>query len=129
MNEYILKIHGNGMFDVLMQVESEKELMMWNDWFNHGSLQRQVRSDSGVTAKHLLEDRRESETTVETLDSCFYQPILSNYEYSSNEIVHAREIQQERQEQRSSFYASFGEFIKTPDSEDTLFATTPPATK
>ncbi|KAI8640133.1 hypothetical protein BD408DRAFT_445423 [Parasitella parasitica] len=33
-NEYILKIHGLGMFNVLMQVESEKELIKWNDWFN-----------------------------------------------------------------------------------------------
>ncbi|CEP13767.1 hypothetical protein [Parasitella parasitica] len=33
-NEYILKVHGLGMFNVLMQVESEKELIKWNDWFN-----------------------------------------------------------------------------------------------
>jgi hypothetical protein len=32
--EYILKVHGLGMYNVLMQVESEKDLILWNDWFN-----------------------------------------------------------------------------------------------
>ncbi|KAI8084341.1 uncharacterized protein B0P05DRAFT_35575 [Gilbertella persicaria] len=35
--EYILKVHGLGLTNVIMQVESEKDLNKWNDWFN-GSL-------------------------------------------------------------------------------------------
>jgi hypothetical protein len=161
-----------------MQVESEKDLIMWNGWFNtipatssssstnsstidgnnklegetfldledtskksknfgvshdqahyfssktkeviHSAeenennnikpkrLTRQARLDSGITTHHLLgdeddssfstdEDRRGSDWTVETLDSCYRQPVLSTSEdYGMNEIMHARQVQQQR---------------------------------
>lgn len=173
--EYTLKIHGLGMFDVLMQVESEKDLMQWNSWFNsrhdnddnvrtsnyypndtltnspfekisglisseklhtmnddrsnskHNTkgtidsakdrvtsgvknLGRQTRLDSGVTTRRLLEsdedndedgDRRGSETTVGTLDSCYNHPVVMVSDYGVDQINHARAVQQQVQLQRN----------------------------
>lgn len=205
-NEYILKIHGIGMSNVLMQVESEKDLIKWNDWFNtrvqsspapattnsslstassrheDGSysdaslpsttferlkdkedttkksakrLTRQSRLDSGITTHHLLAgeeddhdeyseededvDRRGSEMTDETLDSCYFQPVLSNAEYGISQIIAAREAQAHQQQamsnadqeqrapERSSFYSSFADYFPRPtvantDSETTVVA-------
>lgn len=196
-NEYILKIHGIGMSNVLMQVESEKDLIKWNDWFNtrvqssppattsssiataasrhegdnysDASLQpatferlkddedktkrsakrltRQSRLDSGITTHHLLAgeefeesdedqdaDRRGSEMTDETLDSCYFQPALSSAEYGISQIMIAREAQamsgtdqEHHAPGRSSFYSSFADYFPRPtvpntDSETTVVA-------
>ncbi|EPB88722.1 hypothetical protein HMPREF1544_04481 [Mucor circinelloides 1006PhL] len=200
-NEYILKIHGIGMSNVLMQVESEKDLIKWNYWFNtrvqssppttnlsisttpsrheggdysnsspqstkfeplkdneeHAKrsakrLTRQSRLDSGITTHHLLAgeedeeydededaDRRGSEMTDETLDSCYYQPVLSNAEYGISQIITARGAQAHQQQAmsntdqeqnalgRSSFYSSFADYFTPPpvantDSETTVVA-------
>lgn len=169
-----MRIHGLSMFDVLMQVESEKDLMQWNSWFNsrhsnddnnartsnyyandtltnspfekitglissekihtmkddskHNSkgtimdsakdrvtpgvknLGRQNRLDSGVTTRRLLEsdedndedgDRRGSETTVGTLDSCYNNPVVMVSDYGVDQINHARAVQQQVQLQRN----------------------------
>ena len=32
---YVLKVHGLGLWDLLIQVEQEKELLEWHDWFNN----------------------------------------------------------------------------------------------
>lgn len=64
---------------------------------------RQMRLDSGITTRHLLsdenatdDDRRGSDMTVDTLDSCYHQPVLSTSDYGMTEIIHAREVQQQR---------------------------------
>lgn len=189
------------MSNVLMQVESEKDLIKWNDWFNariqssppttnlsisttpsrheggdypnpspqstkfeplkdneeHAKrsakrLTRQSRLDSGITTHHLLAgeedeeydkdedaDRRGSEMTDETLDSCYYQPVLSNAEYGISQIITARGAQAHQQRvmsntdqeqnalERSSFYSSFADYFTPPpvantDSETTVVA-------
>lgn len=152
--EYILKVHGLSMSNILMQVESEKDLMQWNSWFNariesstdltsssyyrnerlQGEtcldpvevkksfdndihmkristnikrLTRQVRLDSGITTHRLLDDnddyeRRGSDMTVTTLNSCYNQPVVISSEYGIDEINHARQLQQQRPEMANS---------------------------
>ncbi|KAI9486341.1 MAG: periplasmic binding protein-like I [Benjaminiella poitrasii] len=188
-NEYVLKVHGIGLFNVIMQVGTEKELMNWNDWFNTkkqisatnslsslfnhknnteladqhdyslkkhnetdemnkpvyntktkdigryenfetvGSnnnrkskflskrMTMQEKLDSGITERQLLRDddddresdgteedeeyRRGSTTTVSTLVNCYYNnPISTASEYGMNEIINAREAQQQRLRQQ-----------------------------
>ncbi len=177
-----MKVHGLNMSNILMQVESEKDLMQWNSWFNtspddtnktnavayyHNDknlngdtyldplekitgfnkndkqidsknndscscdddeqnnkykkrkstnvkhLSRQMRLDSGVTTHRLLDDdedddgdRRGSETTVATLDSCYNHPVVMASEYGMDEINHARAVQQQLQRQRDNDQSS-----------------------
>lgn len=74
-------------------------------------LSRQMRLDSGVTTHRLLDDnnsedddtdRRGSETTVATLDSCYNHPVVMASEYGMDEINHARAVQQQLQLQRNA---------------------------
>lgn len=187
------------MSNILMQVESKKDLIQWNAWFNtpvqtnsntsviasttHNAVSkqqkeqqrqkeeegeekdtlsqqvrleqlkdecsndkaqkritRQSRLDSGITTHHLLSgegeevgdegeglDRRGSEMTDETLDSCYFQPVLSNSEYGISQILIAREAQQQQQQQHQEstisnseqqdyhalFYSSFADYFST----------------
>lgn len=69
-------------------------------------LTRQVRLDSGITTHRLLggddedyeddAERRGSEMTIATLDSCYNQPTVLLSEYGIDEINHARSVQQQR---------------------------------
>lgn len=77
---------------------------------NVKTLSRQTRLDSGVTTRRLLDsdedndedgDRRGSETTVGTLDSCYNHPVVMVSDYGIDEINHARAVQQQVQLQRN----------------------------
>ncbi|KAI8979829.1 hypothetical protein BDF20DRAFT_871929 [Mycotypha africana] len=165
--QYVLKVHGQGMTNILMQVESEKILLCWYDWFNnkHSSQntsiyglnntnnepkeattdvsnkdtviekqkakisdykeitgnyvdhnqpisqapaeiasstadlknQRKKFEESGLTARHLLTEdacsnRRGSDTTIDSLDSCYYHPVLPLTEYNTSLSSHAHNL-------------------------------------
>ncbi|GAA5801645.1 hypothetical protein HPULCUR_007093 [Helicostylum pulchrum] len=157
--EYILKIHGNGMTNIMMQVETENDLMLWNARFNtridtstdasyyRNELQgetclnplenkqdgdseikristnikrltRQSRLDSGITTHRLLDneedgdedyqngERRGSDMTATTVNSCYNQPAVLLTDYGTDEINHARQIQQQRQNPETAYSAS-----------------------
>jgi hypothetical protein len=93
------------------------------------------RLDSGLTARHLLlGERAGSEATFETLDSCFYEPVMSSTDYNAGEI-HREDMENDgvnpglctsnnflTPNNRSSFYSSFNRFLtdeSPPDSENT----------
>lgn len=69
-------------------------------------LTRQVRLDSGITTHRLLggddedyeddSERRGSEMTIVTLDSCYSQPTVLVSEYGVDEINRVRSFQQQR---------------------------------
>ncbi|KAI7907043.1 uncharacterized protein BX663DRAFT_494622 [Cokeromyces recurvatus] len=46
-NEYVLKVHGYSLFNVIMQVETEIELIQWNKWFN---IKRQSSSTDSLSS-------------------------------------------------------------------------------
>jgi hypothetical protein len=93
------------------------------------------RLDSGLTARHLLlGERAGSEATFETLDSCFYEPVMSSTDYNAGEI-HREDMENDgvnpglctsndflTPNNRSSFYSSFNRFLTDesfPESEST----------
>lgn len=141
----IFRVHGTGLFDVLIQVANRQELEQWCAWFNSagdsplasfltcsngGTTQTDSSDSSSATRtltvheacmhhtkkqtdsrRHLL--RQESEITLESMDSCFHQPVVSTESYDRGHGAHASTTDHQRPPTAppGPFFTSFTEFL------------------
>ncbi|KAI9018771.1 hypothetical protein CLU79DRAFT_288624, partial [Phycomyces nitens] len=118
---FILKVHGDGLCDVLIQVSDKQALEQWCDWFNQKNVQKpRSRRCSYITSRtyftsqaqltltvtdsnighHSVEGRRESETSMDT-------PPSLHHPHDSNNLLSTLPILKEHADERLSHDSLF----------------------